>query len=234
MTSIDDVDLDTYCGRVGNLYGRYRLCPPFELRRIAADWMASGIALSHIVAVIDRHLTDHRRRYNSGSGDALFSWLAEHVRRTWDEKNLASPWTQSARATVPLTADHEWIDRQPSADHEVDLRRRPSIREAPVGDRSYAPGYGRADQAPSESAKPIGQKRRGPKRIDQAIDFLRHELANGEVAAALLEGRAKASGLSLRTLDRARAQLNVTCRRTGFAKTGKSWLSLPTTPLMTL
>jgi putative transposase len=31
MTSIDDVDLDTYCGRVGNLYGRYGLCPPFEL-----------------------------------------------------------------------------------------------------------------------------------------------------------------------------------------------------------
>src|SRR5437879_2430091 len=25
MTSIDDVDLDTYCGRVGNLYGRYGL-----------------------------------------------------------------------------------------------------------------------------------------------------------------------------------------------------------------
>ena len=48
--------------------------------------MASGIALSHIVAVIDRHLTDHRRRYNSGSGDALFSWLAEHVRRTWDKR----------------------------------------------------------------------------------------------------------------------------------------------------
>jgi hypothetical protein len=88
MSAIHDVDVDlaTFCGRIGNLYGRHGLCPPFELRRIAADWMASGIALSHIVAVIDRHLTDHRRRYNSGSGDALFSWLAEHVRRTWDKR----------------------------------------------------------------------------------------------------------------------------------------------------
>src|SRR5215467_9798959 len=129
MISIDNADLDTYCGRIGNLYGRYRLSPPFELRRIAADWKASGIALSHIVAVIDRHLTDHRRRYNSGSGDALFGWLAEHVRRTWEEKRLASPWTQSARATVPRIADHERIVRQASAGHG-NLRRSSSIREA--------------------------------------------------------------------------------------------------------
>ncbi len=86
MTSIDDVDLDTYCGRVGNLYGRYRLSPPFTLRRAAADWKASGIALSHIVAVIDRHLSDHRRRYYSGSGDALFSWVDEIIRKTWREQ----------------------------------------------------------------------------------------------------------------------------------------------------
>jgi hypothetical protein len=85
MTSIDDVDLDTYCGRVGNLYCRHGLCPPFTLRRIAADWIASEIAISHIVAVIDRHLTDHRKRYYSGSGDALFSWLDEFIRKTWRE-----------------------------------------------------------------------------------------------------------------------------------------------------
>src|SRR5262245_13586122 len=50
MTSIEDVDLDTYCGQVGNLDGRHGLCPPFELRRIAADWKANGIAISHVVA----------------------------------------------------------------------------------------------------------------------------------------------------------------------------------------
>jgi hypothetical protein len=230
MTSIDDVDLDTYCGRVGNLYGRHGLCPPFTLRHVAADWKASGIALSHIVAVIDRHLNEHRRRYYSGSGDALFSWLSELVRRTWDEKNLSSPRIQSAQATFPRTADHERVDRQTSVDHEIDIRRCPSGREAPVGNQPDAPGCGRADQPQPQSAKSIGPKGRGLKRIDQAIAFLRRELADGEVAATCLEKKAKASGVSLRTLDRARARLKVISRRTGFAKDGKCWLSLPTTP----
>jgi hypothetical protein len=44
--------------------------------------MASGISLSHIVAVIDRHLTDYRSRYYSGSGDALFSWVDGIIRKT--------------------------------------------------------------------------------------------------------------------------------------------------------
>ncbi|HMA74462.1 MAG TPA: hypothetical protein VKP67_23675 [Xanthobacteraceae bacterium] len=76
MTSINDFDLDSYCGRVGSVYRKHRLCPPFELRRIAVDWMANGIALSHIVAVIDRRLTDYPNRYYSGSErcpTALFS-----------------------------------------------------------------------------------------------------------------------------------------------------------------
>ncbi len=228
MTSIDDVDLDTYCGRVGNLYGRHGLCPPFALRRIAADWKASGIAISHIVAVIDRHLTDHRRRYYSGSGDALFSWVDEIIRKTWYEQHV-SP-SQVSRPTMQRVAARERVDRQPSGDHEVGPRRSPTGLEAPVGNWSDAPGRGMTDHAPSRSAKSIGKERSRPKRIDQAIAFLLRELANGEVAAGLLEERAKASGLSLRTLDRARARLNITCRRTGFAKTGKSWLSLPTTP----
>ena len=32
MSVICDVDLATYCGRVGNLYGQHGLSPPFELR----------------------------------------------------------------------------------------------------------------------------------------------------------------------------------------------------------
>jgi len=73
MTSIDDV------------------CPPFALRHVAADWKASGIAISHIVAVIDRHLTDHRSRYYSGSGGALFGWLDEPIRKTWYEQHDSPP-----------------------------------------------------------------------------------------------------------------------------------------------
>jgi hypothetical protein len=172
MTSIHDVDLDTYCGRVGNLYGRYGLCPPFALRRIAADWKASGIALSHIVAVIDRHLTDHRNRYNGGSGDALFSWLDEFIRKTWYEQNVAPSEAKPSRPTMQRIVDPE---------------RSSTNQQAPVRDRAIAAGYGRDDHATSQSAKSIGKERRGPNRIDQAIAFLLRELANGEVAAALLE-----------------------------------------------
>jgi len=81
-----------------------------------------------------------------------------------------------------------------------------------------------------QNAEPIGPKRKRPKRIDQAIAFLRRELADGEVAATLLEKKANASGISPRTLDRARARLKVISRRTGFAQEGKCWLSLPTAP----
>jgi hypothetical protein len=230
MTSIDDVDLDTYCGRIGNLYGRYRLCPPFELRRIAADWKASGIALSHIVAVIDRHLTDYRSRYYSGSGDALFSWVDGIIRKTWYEQHVSPPQAKPSQRTMQRIAEREQVDRQPSADHEVDRMRSSTRREAPVGNWSDAPGCGRADQALPQSVKSIGQKRKQPKQIDRALAFLRCELADGEVAATLLEENAKAGGISPRTLDRARAQLKVISRRTGFARDGKCWLSLPRTP----
>jgi hypothetical protein len=209
MISIDNADLDTYCGRIGNLYGRYRLSPPFELRRIAADWKANGIALSHIVAVIDRHLTDHRRRYNSGSGDALFSWLDEFIRKTWYEQHASPPQVRPSRPRMQRIADREWVDRQQSADHEVDAKRGPTNRGVPAGNRSNASGFCRTDQVPPQSVKSIGLKRNRPKQIDQAIAFLRRELANGEVAATRLEEKAKANGISPRTLDRARAQLNV-------------------------
>jgi hypothetical protein len=225
MTSIDDVDLDTYCGRVGNLYGRHGLCPPFELRRVAADWMASGIALSHIVAVIDRHLTDHRRRYYSGSGDALFSWVDEFIRKTWREQHFSPPWAQATRPTMQRFPDRDRVDRQPSSDREV-----PTAQEASVASRSDVLSRGIADQTAPHSVKSIGQKRKQPKRMDQAIAFLCRELADREVAATRLEEKAKASGISPRTLDRARARLKVISRRTGFAKEGKCWLSLPRTP----
>jgi hypothetical protein len=99
MTSIKYVDLDTYCGRVGNLYVRHGLSPPFMLRRIAADWKASGIVLSHIVAVIDRHLADYRSRYYSGSGDALFSWIDGIIRKTWYEQHVSPPQAKPSRPT---------------------------------------------------------------------------------------------------------------------------------------
>ncbi len=212
MSAICDVDLATYCGRIGNLYVRAGLSPPFALRDAVPGWMARDIPLWHCIDVIDRHLTEHRRRYSSGSGDALFIWLDELVRKTWFERQLQA---KPNRPTIQRIADHEGIGRQNAED---------------ARDRNDRPVRGKYDRVPAQIARPFVPRRGQPKQIDRAVAFLRRELANGEVAAALLEEKAKASGLSLRTLDRARARLNVTCRRTGFAKSGKSWLSLPTTP----
>jgi hypothetical protein len=82
----------------------------------------------------------------------------------------------------------------------------------------------RTDKAPS-TPKPTPLK-----PIDKAVAFLRRELADGEVETVLIEEDAKASGISLRTLDRGRSRLRIVSRRTGFARTGKSWLSLPVAP----
>src|SRR5262249_19077336 len=108
--------------------------------------------------------------------------------------------------------------------------RSPMSQEAPGGSESDIPAYGRTYQATPQPVKSLGKTRKQQNRLDEALAFLRRELANGEVAATRLEEKAKVSGISTRTLDRARARLNIRCRRTGFAKSGKSWLSLPTTP----
>jgi hypothetical protein len=226
MSSID-IDLDTYCGRVANLYIRRQLSPPFALRRVATEWKALGIALTHTVSIIERHLTDYRTRYYSGSGDALFGWIDEIIRKTWREQHQSR--SQDRGPAMQRIAAREWGGRQPSANLEIDARHNPTFRVALVSDRSGAPGC-RADEALPQSAKSVGQKGKGPKRIDQAVAFLRRELADDEVAATLLEEKAMASGISLRTLDRARARLKVISRRTGFAKEGKCWCSLPRTP----
>jgi hypothetical protein len=68
------------------------------------------------------------------------------------------------------------------------------------------------------------------KPLEKAKAFLKRELANGEVATVKIELSAKDEGIALRTLDRARRELMVVSRRSGFAKTGRSWLSLPTMP----
>ena len=66
--------------------------------------------------------------------------------------------------------------------------------------------------------------------LEKAVDFLKRELADGEVPAVKVEEAAEDEGISLRTLDRARERLRVVSRRTGFGRTGRSWLSLPSTP----
>ena len=95
--------------------------------------------------------------------------------------------------------DCEWVDRTKSI---------PSAA-LPTGKRLWA-----IEEFPLDTAEPITRRPRAQSRLAKnerakadrpSHSFLLRELANGEVAAALFEERAKASGLSLRTLDRARA-----------------------------
>jgi hypothetical protein len=88
MISIDEVDLATFCGRIGNLYGRYGLCPPFALHAAAQGWMAREIPLSHCVDVIEQFLSRHAGSCYSGSGDWNFAWLNSLIQTSWHERSL--------------------------------------------------------------------------------------------------------------------------------------------------
>ena len=79
----DPLDLGTFCARVGNLYVKHGLSPPFELRNTAAAWLADGIELSHCLGMAEQHLRDHAASYRSGSGDRWFSWLDKRIRHSW-------------------------------------------------------------------------------------------------------------------------------------------------------
>src|SRR5262249_52070112 len=86
MSAICDVDLATYCGRIGNLYVRRGLSTPFPLCDAARGWMARGIPLSHCVDVIERYLSRHAGSCYSGSGDWNFAWLSGLIERSWHDR----------------------------------------------------------------------------------------------------------------------------------------------------
>ena len=101
MFAIHDVELATFCGRIGNLYGRYRLCPPFMLRDAAQGWIAKGIPLTHCIDVIQRYLDRHAGSCYFGLGRPKFL-LAQPVdpnelaRALVVDAGLASPETEPA------------------------------------------------------------------------------------------------------------------------------------------
>jgi hypothetical protein len=63
--------------------------------------------------------------------------------------------------------------------------------------------------------------------LEIAMAFLRRVLAEGERSAREVERMAEIVGIASRTLDRARKELGVVSRRTGFGPTLQHWLSLP-------
>jgi hypothetical protein len=203
---IQSHDLTEFLGRVGCLYGKSNLCPPFLLEEFAEAWFLEGISFRHCLDQIGSYLAQHSGRHRCGSGDGSLPFVDHAIRKSWSDKN-----------------------RPPRAKPERTDRYYQRFTEAVVTGDAHS-----CDPIPSPNfASPVRPQRPPPppaKPLNRAIDFLKRELADGELAAVEVEQAAEDEGIALRTLDRARERLMVISRRTGFGKTGRSWLSLPTTP----
>jgi uncharacterized Zn-binding protein involved in type VI secretion len=84
---MDDFALTELVGRIGNLYTRHRLSPPFHIRDAARRWL--GLSQDEIIAVIEKHFADCRRFYTCGSGDAHFGMVESAIRKATEAKHPA-------------------------------------------------------------------------------------------------------------------------------------------------
>jgi hypothetical protein len=249
MSAICDVDLATFCGRIGNLYMRHRLCPPFALRDAVQRWMAREIPLSHCVDVIEQFLSRHAGSCYSGSGDWNFACLDSLIQTSWHERSLARPPgpapqqsrhdnrsenygseepNQRSRRGADFTAapkvasthDSFWPDG-------IAVRQKAAGAFSPRRDtRSPFPQQG--SQPPRNAPKSSGQEPApSPKKIDVAVAWLRAELASGERSAVEVESNAVCAGIAPRTYDRARKRLGITSTRIGFGRCAKYMVALP-------
>jgi hypothetical protein len=249
MTSIDDIDFDTYCGRIGNLYVRNGLSPPFGLYHAAQGWMARGIPLSHCVDVIEGYLKGYGRCYSSGSGDRDFAWLSELIETKWYDQSFARPPQPAAKQS----RHHDWLEDEYGA---VEQNQRPgraaaftagppnpapkpdsfapdgiALRQKTVGAVSlarYPPFAERISRQQGSASRLSAQALApGPTKIATAVAWLRAELADGERVAAEVEAKARSVGVASRTFDRARDRLGVISRRIGFGRGAKYVMFLP-------
>jgi hypothetical protein len=212
---MDDLDeMTKFLGRAGNLYGRKNLCAPFRLKEFAEVWRLEGIPLSHCIEQIIRHLAESSGQYRCGSGDGGLARLDAEIRQSWH------------RLTRPSRALPERTDRlykrstddaiaDPGDQWIIDLVKQTPRTAQPIGLKPIEKAglRGEAPDVPSHPTQ-MGPSPRsasdrtgrapddpiGLKPIDQAEAFLRRELANGEVAAAVIEEYARDDGISLRTL----------------------------------
>jgi hypothetical protein len=245
MTLIEDLDLATYCGRIGNLYGRYALCPPFALRQAAQGWIARDIPLWHCVDVIERFLSRHAGNCYSGSGDWNFSWLNSLIQTTWHDRSFARPPgpasrrhdnynhgsrepNQRSQRGASLTAAAPELDSK----HDSSQPDRVGVRQKTAGAFSHARDNRSAfpqetRHRPRGAPKSSGPTPANPKKIDLAVAWLRTVLTAGERPAAEIEAEALCAGIAPRTLDRARTRLGVASRRIGFGRWAKYVIALP-------
>ena len=244
ISAVCDVDLATFCGRVGNLYGRYGVCPPFALRDVAQGWIARDIPLWHCIDVIECFLSRHAGCCYSGSGDWNFAWLNSLIQTTWYERSFATP----PRPTPKHACQHDWFDEHGAETPNLRSGRREAFTAGPSNAVSKAGSCepGRADlpqkatrardtrsafpqqgPRPLRSAPKSSGQQPSRKKIDIATAWLGAELANGERPAAQVEAQALSVGIAPRTYDRARKRLGVTSRRIGFGRWAKYMIALP-------
>jgi hypothetical protein len=158
MSAICDVDLATFCGRIGNLYGRHGLCPPFALHAAAQGWMAREIPLSHCVDVIEQFLSRHAGSCYSGSGDWNFAWLNSLIQTSWHERSFATP-----LRPVPKQSRHDnWSDNYGSEEPNQRSRRGADLTAAPKLDPkqdSFEPDRIAVRQKAAGAISPVGGTR---------------------------------------------------------------------------
>ena len=250
MTWIEDPDLATYCGRIGNLYAKYRMSPPFGLYHAAQGWIARDIPLWHCLDVIGRFLSRHAGSCYSGSGDWNFAWLNCLIQTTWHDRSFAMPHRSSPKDTcrrdwpdeytgeelnqradlrTPLTARHPNRNSKPDSfePHPPGLREKAARAFSPARDTKSA----FPQQVPKHHCSASTLSRQtlasSPKKIDEAVAWLRAELASGERPAVEVESNALCASIAPRTYDRARKRLGVISRRIGFGRCAKYMIALP-------
>jgi hypothetical protein len=84
-----EAEVAELAARLGCLYGRFKLSPPFHLKTAVEGWLRQGLTPDEIVHVVQEHLQNHRRRYVCGSGDSSLAFLRSEIARAAEAKHPA-------------------------------------------------------------------------------------------------------------------------------------------------
>ena len=79
-----EFELAELVGRIGNLYTKKGLSPPFILRDAVTSW--GGLSQEEIVAVIEKHFQDCRQFYIAGAGDRHFHMVQLAISKALEAK----------------------------------------------------------------------------------------------------------------------------------------------------
>ncbi len=77
-------ELDELVARIGVIYPKKGLSPPFALRDAAWGWQ--GLSKDEIVAIIEQHFQDCRRFYTTGAGEQCFHMVRAAIAKALDAK----------------------------------------------------------------------------------------------------------------------------------------------------